>query len=470
MSVRVRFAPSPTGHLHIGGLRTALFNELFARHNDGQFLLRIEDTDIERSRAEYTEAIMQAFAWTKVHFDQEPVIQSTRIEEHKKILDQLIQEGKAYFCTCAPEEVLERNRTKYNTDSIFANRYDRYCLNRQHELGAQPAAIRFKLPFEQGPITFNDLIKGDITIDADQLDDFIIARSDGTPMYNFVVVLDDHFMEITHVIRGEEHLANTPKQILLYQACSYAIPQFAHVPMILGPSGDKLSKRDGAMSVLEYRQLGYIPEALVNYLVRLGWAHGDQEIFTKQELINYFSLEHVSRHGAKFDQEKLDWLNGVYIRQKTPVELLTIIERDIDPLFQAQTINFSYEQRITLVGLYQQRANTLAEIARAVIAVHNPPTQFDQESLHQWISSTTTEYLDRVVQILEQTDSFTVELVSHAIKQLSKELNIKLVSIVQPVRIALIGTSSGPGVFELMGALGKQESIGRIRNLQKKLA
>lgn len=470
MSVRVRFAPSPTGHLHIGGLRTALFNELFARHNKGEFLLRIEDTDPERSRQEYTDAIFQAFAWAHVSFDEEPVIQSTRIKEHEKVLDQLIEEGKAYYCTCTPEQVLERNKKKYDVDTLFANRYDRYCLERQNEIDKKSAAIRFKLPFEKGAITFNDLIKGEITIDADQLDDFIIARSDGNPMYNFVVVVDDHYMGISHIIRGEEHLSNTPKQILLYHACSYAIPYFAHVPMILGPSGDKLSKRDGAMSVLEYRQLGYLPEALVNYLVRLGWAHGDQEIFTKRELINYFSLNHVSKHGARFDKEKLDWLNGVYIRQKTPAELLTIIERDVEPLLRVHTTHFSSEQLEQFVALYQQRTNTLGEMAQAIMAVHNRPIDFDQEARTQWVTAATKQYLDDVVKILEEINLFTVELVSQAIKQLSKELNVKLVALVQPLRIALVGTSSGPGVFELIVALGKEETIHRIRALQKILA
>src|SRR5581483_318355 len=265
--VRVRFAPSPTGHLHIGGLRTALFNWLFARHHGGAFLLRIEDTDTERSTAEYRDSIVHAFVWTQLIHDEEIVTQSERIEEHRRVAQELIIAGKAYRCFCSPQDVVARYAQHHKNEDAFV-KYDGFCRERIAHADDvdKPHVIRFKLPVNCHEIVFDDLIKGRITFDIDQLDDFIIVRSGGYPMYNFVVVVDDAFMRITHVIRAEEHLINTPKQVLLYQACGYDIPAFAHLPLILGPSGDKLSKRDGATSVIEYRHQGYLPQALLNYL------------------------------------------------------------------------------------------------------------------------------------------------------------------------------------------------------------
>ena len=302
--VRVRFAPSPTGHLHIGGLRTALFNWLFARHNGGAYLLRIEDTDVSRDKAEYVDSIFGSFAWTGIMPDEQPVIQSTRIAEHQQVIEQLISQKKAYKCYCAPDDHVRRLQAR-GIDTLFV-KYDSYCRIRSASPDDthKPYAVRFAIAVGRESVIFDDLIRGRVEIPIDQLDDFVLARSAGGPMYNFVVVVDDAFMRISHIIRAEEHLVNTPKQILLYEACNYPIPQFAHVPLILGPSGDKLSKRDGAVSVLEYRQAGYLPAALINYLARLGWAHGDQEIFSVDELVNCFSLEAIGKKGAIFDPQK----------------------------------------------------------------------------------------------------------------------------------------------------------------------
>jgi glutamyl-tRNA synthetase len=331
--VRVRFAPSPTGHLHIGGLRTALFNWLFARHHGGAFLLRIEDTDVERSTKEYRDSILESFAWTELVHDEEIVTQSDRIEEHRKVADQLIANGKAYRCFCSPEEVASRYGHAAHED--FFVKYDGHCRTRlaQADDNDRSHVVRFKLPTDRNEIVFQDLIKGPITIGLDQLDDFIILRSGGYPMYNFVVVVDDAYMGITHIIRGEEHIINTPKQILLYEACEYSVPFFLFFSLILGPSGDKLSKRDGATSVVEYRREGYIPHALLNYLARLGWSHGDQEIFSLSELIEYFSLDRVGNKGAIFDFEKLAWINGMYIREMDEQSLIDAIIRDVDHNF-----------------------------------------------------------------------------------------------------------------------------------------
>lgn len=463
MDIRVRFAPSPTGHLHIGGLRTALFNELFARHHGGKLLLRIEDTDRERSKPEYTHSILKSFAWAGITFDEELVIQSHRIDRHKQAIEQLLQEGKAYRCYCTPEEVAARNVETRGTDAVYGNKYDRYCLHNKSDVHkSKPYAVRFKLPFISGNITFIDLIRGPITFDIEQLDDFIIARSDGYPMYNFVVVVDDHDMRISHVIRGEDHISNTPKQILLYQACGFKVPEFAHIPMILGKDGNRLSKRDAAVSVLEYRQHGYMPEALMNYLVRLGWAHKDQEKFSKQEMIAYFDLKNVSKHGARFDQEKLDWLNSVYMKETASSTLLDIIQHDIDPLFQSHTPNFSLSQRIDLIELYKERVKTLAEMARTIAAVHEAPTKFNADDLRKWITSTSKEYMHYIIQKLESLTSFEVDPIAQTIKDLAQTLEVKIVFLTQPMRIALLGSSSGPGVFELAAILGKEETIRRL--------
>lgn len=459
-NVRVRFAPSPTGHLHIGGLRTALFNWLFARHHNGAFLLRIEDTDLERSKDEYTQALLAAFAWTHIEWDEPYVIQSHRIAEHKKVLEQLLAEGKAYYCACTPEEIAARQTGPVFEGQTFG-KYDSYCRNRPGKSDT-PAAIRFKIPDDVHVIEFNDLIRGPITIGLDQLDDFVLARSDGTPMYNFVVVVDDAAMRITHVIRGEEHITNTPKQILLYQACGYTIPQFAHLPVILGPDGHKLSKRDAATAVIDYRKNGYLPEALVNYLVRLGWAHGDQEIFTIQELIQFFSLDHVGKKGAIFDQNKLDWMNGVYIRATSDEKLLDIILKDIHISLLTDVPLWNKEQILKLINLYKQRAKTLKEIDLDISAFYHAPQKFARADITQWITPTTLNELQAIVPLLEKADDFSHDMLANLLKEFCKTYSLKLVALAQPIRIALIGKSSGPGVFELAAILGKKETIARI--------
>ena len=314
-AVRVRFAPSPTGHLHIGGLRTALFNWLFAKHCGGTFLLRIEDTDLERSKDEYTQAIYQAFAWVGITSDEQPLIQSQRFSIYKEVAEDLISQEKAYRCACTPEQVEARARQAGVTGEYHGG-YDGYCRFKEIE-ETEKTAIRFVIPESTQTFSWHDAIRGVISFDRSQLDDFVIVRSDGTPTYNFCVVIDDHASAITHVIRGEDHISNTPKQIALYQELGYEVPVFAHIPMILGSDGNKLSKRDGAVDVVAYRGIGYLSDALVNYIVRLGWAYGDQEIFTQEELIKYFTLEAVGKKPSVFDFTKLEWLNSLYMRART---------------------------------------------------------------------------------------------------------------------------------------------------------
>lgn len=461
--VRLRFAPSPTGHLHIGGLRTIIFNWLYARYNNGTFLIRIEDTDLERSKPEYTESILQTLQWMQVESDEPVVIQSERVPEHRRIAQLLIEQGKAYYCSCSQEEVIERHKQKYGVNDLFI-KYDGKCRGVLLPDATKKQVVRFALPHNVEAVSWHDLVRGEISTELSQLDDFILIRSDGMSMYNFAVVIDDAFMRISHIIRGEEHVSNTPKQILLYQALGYALPEFAHVSMILGSSGEKLSKRDGATSVLEYKTMGYLPDALFNYLVRLGWAHGDQELFTRQELVNLFTIQAVHKKPAVFDVVKLEWFNGMYIRQSTEQALWKRLVDDVrHPLFKELTWNDT--QVYTAIGLYKERVKTLHELAQELLILHGPIIVYNQEDVVHHIAPETAGYLQSLIEILVLQEPFTVDLVTERIKALAKSLNIKLVQLAQPVRIALVGKSSSPGIFELIVFLGKEESIRRIKAL-----
>lgn len=463
--VRVRFAPSPTGHLHIGGMRSAIFNWLFARHHQGAFLLRIEDTDVERSKKEYTDSILASFAWMHVDWDEPVVIQSERIARHKQIAAQLLEQNKAYYCTCSQEDVVARLKNTPGFDANFL-KYDGFCRDKKHTSGA----IRFKIPHECQPIEWHDLIRDLIRIEPEQLDDFIIVRSDGTPMYNFVVVIDDADMRISHVIRGEEHIANTPKQILLYQACDFKIPQFAHLPMILGPDGSKLSKRDAATGVFEYKAAGYLPDALFNYLVRLGWAHGDQEVFTKDEMITFFDLAHVGKKGAIFDQHKLDWINGVYMRNTPDQQLLETILKDVSPTLLTDVPRWEKQTLLILISIYKQRAKTLKELVLDLQGLHSGPHEYVAQDVAQWITADTRVHLNEIKALFETQTLFTADALTQTVKEWTKSKQIKIPAIGQPLRLALIGKTSGPGVFELAAVLGKHETVARIDTFLNYLA
>lgn len=461
MPVRVRFAPSPTGHLHIGSFRTALFNWLFARHHGGTFLLRIEDTDLERSKPEYTESIMAALNWVDLQPDETVMIQSERLQEHKRVLQELLASGNAYKCFCTQEEIAARAG-----NNAFIS-YDGMCRTADQSQSG-PYVIRFKLP-DIASISFDDVIRGTITVPADQLDDFIIARSDGTPTYNFVVVVDDAAMRITQVIRGEDHISNTPKQILLNEALGYAVPQFAHIPLILGPSGDRLSKRDGATSALAYKELGYLPDALVNYLVRLGWAHGDQEIFSRTQLIEFFTLEAVGKKGSIFDIEKLNWMNGVYIRERSAKELLLYITRELDAAFLDRLSGWDVAHIEAAIDLYKERTHTLVELMQEVTLLHDGPREYHESDMQKWTDSSTKEYINALISMIEDTKPDTLDALKDALKSLTKSLGIKFVALAQPMRIAFIGSSSGPGVFEMYDIVGEQKALERLQRLRDTL-
>ena len=363
-NVRVRFAPSPTGHLHIGGARTALFNWLFARHNNGIFILRIEDTDKTRSTEEYIDSIIEGMKWLNLDWDEGPYRQTDRFDVYRDYCKKLLEEGKAYYCYCSPEELEQRRQEALAQGKSL--RYDSRCRDLKTQGQVENTAVRFRMP-QEGQTAVNDLIKGETVFDNSQLDDLIIMRSDGTPTYNYTVVVDDVDMNITHVIRGDDHLNNTPKQIHIYSALGYKVPLFAHLPMILGSDKARLSKRHGATSVMAYKEMGYLPEALVNYLVRLGWSYGDQEVFSINELIQYFSFDNVGKSAAVFNPEKLLWLNSQYIIRAEPENLTGLVKPFLireNIIEEGRTLNEQWLSKA--ISTLQERSKTLLELAQSL--------------------------------------------------------------------------------------------------------
>lgn len=469
-SIRVRFAPSPTGHLHIGSLRSALFNWLFARHSNGTFLLRIEDTDLERSRQEYLESILEAFSWLNIQPDEPIIVQSERILEYNKIANMLIQTGHAYRCYCPSDDIIARTIIQQNATGETYSRYDGKCRSLQNTPHDKPFAIRFALPNDLKQVTFHDLIRGPITINRDQLDDFIIIRSDGLPMYNFAVVVDDTLMRISHIIRGEEHIVNTPKQILLYQACNYPLPEFAHIPLILGPSGEKLSKREGALSVLEYKQAGYLSDALICYLARLGWSHGDQEIFSREELAQYFTLDSVGKKGSIFDITKLQWVNSHFIKAMTTEEIIKKIASNLAISLQSSCERWNMTQIQDAVQLYKDRANTLRDITGFVEALYHGPKK-EVFALHYTtiITDKTKEYLQAIMTFLEiqqkNSSPMNKKSITEGLSAIAKQNNTNFMDIAKPLRLALLGIPEGPSLADMIILLGIKDSLYRLKAL-----
>jgi glutamyl-tRNA synthetase len=454
--IRVRFAPSPTGHLHVGGLRAALFNWLFARHNNGKFLLRIEDTDTERSEKRYLDSILSSLKWCKIDHDEPLVIQSERLDLYRTMAYDLLAQGKAYRCYCTPQE-LEQRLGANATEGTGYTKYDGRCRTIT-EIRNQPFCLRFKLPENLSTIRVDDIIKGPIEFPADQFDDFIIVRTDGGIMYNFGVVIDDAAMKITHIIRGEEHLVNTPKQILLYQAFDYELPQFGHTPLILGPDGSKLSKRDAATAVIDYKDAGYLPDALCNYLVRLGWSHGDQEIFTREELIKLFSLETIGSKGSIFDIQKLAWVNSVYIKNSSIQELIKSLSEN-DPLLMDHLSSWSSLQIETAIAMFRDRVTTLKEMRDALIVLHDGPVSYED---HETVTLSTPAMLSDLLNDLNNK-RFDRDTLQTGLKTLAKNHNVNFAFVAQPIRIALTGVSAMPAVYDLLLLLGKETTIFRIK-------
>ncbi len=459
-SVATRFAPSPTGHLHIGGARTALFNWLFARHHGGKFILRIENTDLQRSTQEYTKSILDAMEWLGLDWDEGPYFQTDRLDIYKSYAKKLYESGWAYYCECSPEEV-EQMRREAQAQGLKP-RYNGKCRDKGLTPGPN-RVLRFKCP-RSGVTILNDLIKGPIEFDNSELDDLVLVRSDGMPTYNFSVVVDDITMNITHVIRGDDHINNTPKQILIYQALGERLPQFAHVPMILGPDKKRLSKRHGATSVMAYKDMGFLPEALVNYLARLGWSYGDQEIFSIAELIEKFSIENISKSSSIFDTEKLRWLNGHYIREKKPEELLPLLK----PFLEKR--NYppkNDEYLLKAIATLQPRCLTLDEMADAIKFYMTDDLEYDLKGVKKFFKPEIKPIIDKVISTLKEMDGLDERKLEDFFRGLSESTGVKLRLIAQPIRIALTGKTASPGLFEIMDILGKDEVIRRLEKAEK---
>ena len=459
---RYRFAPSPTGHLHIGGARTALYNFLMAQKTGGEFILRIEDTDRERSTQEHIDAILEAMAWLGLSYDEGPFYQTQRSELYQEHLQRLLKEGKAFRCFCTPETLQAKREAMQKAGE--KPKYDGTCRSLDPEKAAKdsrPHCIRF-LSSDEGSTQFDDLIKGTIVFQNSELDDLIIARTDGTPTYNFVVVIDDLTMQVSHVIRGDDHINNTPRQIQLYEAFDYPIPIFAHVPMILGPDKKRLSKRHGATSVLAYRDEGYLPEALLNYLVRLGWSHGDEEVFSMEQLKEIFDIKNVGKAAAVFNPDKLVWLNGYWIRQASPDYLLKISL----PFLKQRGLSVGDEEyaKRALVSC-QEKVKTLVELAEMADFYFRDEITVEEKAAKKCFKEGYQDILREVLMLLQDLDSFDHESIERALNEYSDQKGIKFGKIAQPLRAALSGSMISPGIYDIIAILGKERVTQRIQTV-----
>jgi glutamyl-tRNA synthetase len=455
--IRTRFAPSPTGNLHIGGARTALFNWLFARHHNGSFILRIEDTDRERSKDEYTRDILDGLAWLGITHDGPLTFQSQRMELYKENAYRLLDGGYAYKCYC-PQDVLDEKRKKAMAEGRKPS-YDRTCRDCVQEYPDRPFVIRFKTPLT-GTITFDDMVRGQISFQAEELDDLIIFRSDDTPTYNFTVVVDDALMGLTHVIRGDDHINNTPRQILMYAALGFEAPRFGHVPLIHGKDRARLSKRHGAASLLEYREDGFLAEAVMNYLARLGWAHGDQEIFSARELIEKFDIGSVGKSPAIFDMDKLVWLNGHYIK--------TIAEDDIAgrliPFIKKMGYTAGDRDRLLkIVAIMKERAKTLKEMARMAEFFFKEDVEYEAKAKEKYLTPVAKPLLARFLREFSQLPGLGEPEQRALVEGIAADLGKKVVEIIQPIRVALSGREVTPGIFEVIEILGRDAVEKRIK-------
>ncbi|ERM61598.1 glutamate--tRNA ligase [Vibrio cyclitrophicus] len=462
MTVKTRFAPSPTGYLHVGGARTALYSWLFAKNQGGEFVLRIEDTDLERNSQEAVDAILEGMQWMGMEWDEGPYYQSKRFDRYNEMVDKLLAEDKAFKCY-ASKELLDEIRTEQEENKEMA----RYDANHPKIVAANKAAkegdacvIRFRNP-KEGSVVFDDQIRGRIEISNSQLDDLIIRRTDGAPTYNFVVVVDDWDMGITHVVRGEDHINNTPRQINIYEALGAPVPTFAHCAMILGDDGAKLSKRHGAVSVMQYRDEGYLPNALNNYLVRLGWSHGDQEIFSQEEMIEFFSLKAISKSASAFNTEKLLWLNNHYIKTSEPEYVAKYLQWHLD----AQKIDTTNGPAITeVIKLVGERCNTLIELAEQSRYFYEDFSEFEAGAAKKHLRGVAKGPLELALAKVEALEDFTtVNIKDGVIAAVCEELEIGMGKIGMPLRVAVTGGGQSPSVDAVMELVGKERVIARIK-------
>ncbi len=456
-AVRVRFAPSPTGHLHVGGARTALFNWLYARHHGGTFILRIEDTDRSRSTEEHIGDIIDAMRWLELGWDEGPPApgyrQTERFDLYREHAQRLVAAGRAYYCACTPEQLEAERAEAQARNETF--RYSGRCRT----LGLTSGALRLRIP-DEGATVVEDLIHGQVTFDHRQLDDWILVRTDGTPTYNFCVVVDDVDMRISHVIRGNDHLSNTPKQVLCYQALEYPVPAFAHVSMILGADRTRLSKRHGATSVQAYREQGILPEALVNYLARLGWSSGDQEIFTRAELIKRFDIKDVSSSGAIFDIAKLEWLNHEYIKTIDGARLAALVRpflKDAGLTPPAEPARF-----VGMLDTLRERGRTLRELVDVGRFYFERPREYEAKAAAKLFTPDGVKRLDTLIERLRAVEPFTAATLEALYRELVAAMGLKLVDLAQLTRLAVTGRTASPPLFDVLALLGRDETLARL--------
>ena len=452
-----RFPPSPTGHLHIGGARTALFNWFYARHMKGRFILRIEDTDRARSTSEFVDSILKSLEWLGLDWDEGPYFQSQRFDIYASFINKLIASNKAYYCTCSSEK-LEEMRKKARALGEKP-KYDQTCRGKDLK-AADNAVIRFKAPIT-GTTVLQDSIKGNITFQNSELDDFIIQRSDGTPTYNFVVVVDDISMGINTVIRGDDHINNSPRQIALYNALDAPLPTFGHVPMVLGKDRARLSKRHGAQSVMAYQDMGYLPDALVNYLMRLGWSYGDQEFFSGPELIEKFTLKNIGTSPGIFNPEKLISLNAKHIKTASSKSLASRLipylkEKGCDKAEEGPFLE-------SVIETLKSRSKTLLEMGDGALFYYKEEITYDKKAADKFFTSNSIEIISNLIEKLENIDDFEEKGLENIFKAVMEEKDIKLGKIAQPLRVALTGKSVSPGIFEIIMILGKEKTIARLK-------
>ena len=456
MTIRTRFAPSPTGYLHVGGARTALFSWLYARKHGGRFVLRIEDTDLERSTAESVQAILDGMSWLGLDYDEGPFYQTQRFDRYKEIIQQLMEQGDAYYCYCSKDELEEmREKQRANKEKP---RYDGRC---RHLTAPKPGidpVIRFKNP-TSGSVVVKDMIRGDVEFKNAELDDLIIARPDGTPTYNLTVVVDDMDMQMTHVIRGDDHLNNSPRQINIFNALSAEPPKFAHVPMILGDDGARLSKRHGAVGVMSYRDQGYLPEALLNYLVRLGWSHGDQEVFSIQEMIEFFDIEDVNRAASSFNTEKLLWLNQQYIKNSPASHIAKHLAWHMEQRSVDLSAGPTLEQ---IAELYQERAKTLVEMADSSIFFYEKVSSYDEKAAKKNLNQTSLPLLQDMKTRLSQITDWLAEPIHTEIKVCAEKHEVGMGKVAQPIRVAITGNTVSPSLDVTLQLLGRERTLEAI--------
>ncbi len=466
--VRVRIAPSPSGFLHVGVARTAIFNWLFARSQGGKFILRIEDTDAARSSDEMVDSILKSFTWLGLDWDEEPIFQSTRLDIHQKYMNKLLDSGKAYRCFCTPEELNEKREEARNTKADY--KYDRTCLNlneddiKQKLDNSQEYVLRLKIP--EGETRFDDLIYGEMKRQNKDIEDFVICRRDGRPLYNFVVVVDDHEMGITHIFRGNDHQTNTFKQVLIYEALDLPVPKLGHLPLIFDHSKKKISKRDKAANASDYGNQGYLPEAVFNYLCLLGWSpKDDREIFTVEELVEIFDVNNANKSNAVFDEVKLKYVNGEHIRRKSNHELATMIapllvQADLSTKYGLET---RWRYLMDVVEQLKERCQLITDFVEQADYFFQPPIKYDEKGVSKNFSPQTAKWLETLAERYNSLKEFTKPELEATLKNYAEELGVGGGKLIHPTRLAVTGTTKGPGLYDILEMVGKMEVVERMR-------